>query len=139
MTELQTKQAEFLKETIEHFNLNNRGMMNGKCSYEAGCAIGRKIADKDLCRQLDERAGPNSPDSSAIDDQVTFSRIPLELQQYGVRFLSSLQRLHDVTSNWNNDGLTMQGYNEACEIAAYFGLDLTIEKPKETKTILCQK
>jgi hypothetical protein len=96
------KQAALLKETIAHFSVNPRSTMSGEdtpnCTYSGvGCAVGRLIKDKRLCRKLDK-----NPTGNSVDE--VFTKLPAYVKVYGVDFLSDLQDLHDVASNWTEHG-----------------------------------
>ncbi len=59
MTELQTKQLALLEDTVKFFNSKNRAYdaLTEKCYYShpidgRGCAIGRLIEDKELCKEF---------------------------------------------------------------------------------------
>jgi hypothetical protein len=113
MNELQTKQLQILDATVAHFNSKNLSFLkdvNGSiknCLYaptegvSTGCAVGRLIKDKDLCRQLDSLK--NKP----VSDIAQY--LPDEIKKLGITFLGRLQRLHDIPSNWNENGLTKSG------------------------------
>jgi hypothetical protein len=110
MNKLQLLQMGLLVSTAQHYNHKNLGRKtNGSCSYEAGCAVGRLISNKELCKKLDDR------DSSSVSD--VFSRLPKSVQKYGKSFLADLQKLHDNDSHWDNKGLTVSGLRTTQEIA----------------------
>jgi hypothetical protein len=116
-------QLAFLEDTIKHFNSTNRGLKTSggyKCSYYAGCAIGRHLT-KELCIRLDNFG------FSAVHDKAIFDLLPQELQALGIKFLSMVQDLHDNENNWDEKGLTTQGLEVANDIKKYFGLEETIE------------
>lgn len=96
-----------LDETAKFFNLGNRCVHHLKCRYfiegMAGCAIGRLIEDKELCREFDRLDWPG------VSNNHTFGLLPLDLQEYGQDFLSKLQDLHDIESNWDENGLNLNG------------------------------
>jgi hypothetical protein len=110
MNKLQLLQMGLLVSTAKHYNHKNLGRKSdGLCSYEAGCAVGRLISNKTLCKVLDER------NSSAVAD--VFSRLPKSVQKYGKAFLAALQSLHDNESNWDDKGLTANGLHTTQDIA----------------------
>lgn len=102
--EIKQKRSEFLEEMVAHFNSENRGINpeTGNCSYEHGCAIGRKIADKELCKSFDSRTANNTANA-------LFDRFPEELKILGGRFLRDCQKLHDDERAWDKEGITSFG------------------------------
>ncbi len=107
MTELQTKQLALLEDTIKFFNSENRCEIDSGCKYfdesKYGCAIGRLIPDKELCKRLDLL------ESAGVSADIVFNQLPDNLKEYGQRFLICLQNLHDRKANWNNEGLSNDG------------------------------
>lgn len=109
-----------LEETAAFFNSGNRstGPDGHSCLYwsqsSQGCAIGRLIEDKELCRKLD---GSFSDDSSVTNGEV-FACLPVEIREYGRVFLAELQSLHDYLPNWDKDGLSQFGKNKVSSIKA---------------------
>jgi len=103
----------FLAETIAHYNLYNRawnegGVGNG-CTYSPiedvseGCAIGRHIKDKGLCKLLD------TSEYGGVSNTKTFDALPSNLKKLGQPFLNRIQGLHDDEKNWDAKGLTPLG------------------------------
>ena len=110
-------QLAFFNDTINHYNSNNRGeRASGTCSYMAGCAIGRHL-DKKLCKVLD--AIPHS----SVSNAKVFNMLPKELQALGQEFLAAIQSLHDVSSCWDEKGLTEEGLEQANNIKYRFNLN----------------
>ncbi len=68
-----------------------------------GCAIGRHIDDKDLCKDLD--AGL----VKSISFTSNFNRLPQKLQDLTKNFLVCVQILHDTEGNWNSQGISEAG------------------------------
>ncbi len=92
----------YLLEVASYFNSENRSLSENKmqCIYGGnGCAIGMKIQDKELCDRLDNGGG------SSVSNINTFIQIPSELRIYGHDFLSQIQSLHDIRSNWDKNGI----------------------------------
>lgn len=118
METIKSKQLAFLNETISHFNSNNRGYNHerGQCSYVAGCAIGRKLTPE-LCEKLD-----NDPGDKAVSNTPIFNQLPDELKELGRDFLSDIQELHDLGSNWNETGLSYQGKKRVNAILTNYNL-----------------
>lgn len=123
-TELQQKQLAFLEDTIKHYNLNNRSSNDGgQCTYlpfhdkTLGCAIGRHIEDKELCKKLDSL---RCPGVSSVD---TFDLLPDNLKELSRLFLVHIQSLHDGFENWNDDGLSKTGIERVRIIKELYQLD----------------
>jgi hypothetical protein len=132
MNELQKKQLALLEDTAASYTLETRCIdFRGVCQYfvqgKKGCAIGRLIPDKELCRQLDKgivtATGGVSNTATRIDAPEVFALIPLELQEYGIEFLSILQGLHDYLPNWSDCGLSEKGKEYVNSIKNQFGLN----------------
>lgn len=84
---------------------------SGSCQYfiegKIGCAIGRLIKDKELCRGLDN--GDYAGGYTSVANSDVFSLLPADLKDYGQQLLVSLQNLHDDEPNWDTDGLSDAG------------------------------
>jgi hypothetical protein len=113
---LKEKQLAFLEDTVQHYNANNRSSNSNECSYAPaheytlGCAIGRHIEDKELCRNLDLKP------ESGVSYIPIFNELPQELRDLGIGFLTQLQTLHDREENWDEEGLTDLGSRMAVNI-----------------------
>ncbi len=112
MEKIRQLRLDFLEETINHYNINNRCVTKtDTCLYSPiknkskGCAIGRHIRDKKLCKKLDKFG---ILENSVNNDEV-FDLLPKKLQRLGQSFLIEIQNLHDYTPNWNETGLSEQG------------------------------
>lgn len=114
--DLKQAQKAFFEDTINHFNLENRGVSKGisGCSYESGCAIGRHLSQR-LCKKLD-----NLSKSSVWS---VFNYLPGKLRRLGVDFLDKVQILHDIIGNWDEKGLSEKGRERAELIKKTFGLE----------------
>ena len=126
MTELQQKQLALLEDTVKFFNSENRCINQyGGCNYylegKEGCAIGRKIEDKELCKELDKGLGPDL--ESAVDKISVFNRLPDNLKELGQKFLYRLQRLHDDGENWIRSGISSKGEIIVKDIKETFNLN----------------
>ena len=100
-----------LKETAEAYTVDTRCFVPGKgCFYykegHQGCAIGRLVEDKELCKRLDEKGVCESNEVSLND---IFEKLPLSLQEFGQSLLTELQVLHDLEWHWDNNGLSKEG------------------------------
>ncbi len=107
MEGIKQKRLAFLEDTVNFFNSTNRCTINSVCRYflegKDGCAIGRHIPDKKLCQEFD------SLHMTGVSNGIIFNRLPLNLQELGLNLLSSVQRLHDNSDNWDKNGLSKAG------------------------------
>lgn len=104
---LKARQRAFLNKTVKYYNSTNRGInpRTKYCTYRNGCAIGRFLKEDD-CIKLDElRWGIGD----ILADEELAKLIPTKIKNLGRKFLSQIQILHDVSSNWNETGLTNIG------------------------------
>jgi len=116
------EQEEMLNDTINHFNSSNRSKVEGKtgCTYlpahsnSQGCAIGRLIEDKALCKEFD------SFGVSGVGNEKVFEKLPLELKYLGQNFLNRVQQLHDWGHFWSEGGLNDRGLREVENIKNNF-------------------
>lgn len=123
---MKTKQDKLnlLEETATFYTSENRCVWSkglSACQYYTkdiphGCAIGRLIPDKTLCKQLNSWGG--------VCNTPTFNLLPPDLQEYGQSFLSELQRLHDGEYNWNMSGLSLTGIRFVQEIREQIEADM---------------
>jgi len=120
MNDLQTKQLQILNSTIAHYNSSNRSVTEAKCQYapiegvSTGCAVGRLIQDKELCKELDK--------GIVTGISEVFNKVPDEVKELGLPFLQHLQRLHDNGDNWTLLGLSTEGKLAVDDIKFLFGL-----------------
>jgi hypothetical protein len=125
MTELQQKQLALLNDTCQFFNSNNRCTIRDglQCVYvnenEEGCAIGRLIEDKKLCKKLDL----GFEGKFGVSELRIFDLLPPDLKEYGQDFLSRLQSLHDRRQNWTPTGLSELGERRVNLVKEIFGLN----------------
>ncbi len=106
---IKQKRLALLDETAAHFNSKNRSATPNGCFYGGiGCAIGRKIEDKELCAKLDEKW--DSEQGSSVGNCAVFRKLPGDLRKLGQSFLRDLQLLHDTDHNWDSKGLTLDGH-----------------------------
>lgn len=114
METLQEKRLEFLNETVGFYTNNPRSITEtGECIYSptsksVGCAIGRHIEDKDLCKQLDNH---RSGGLAATEIFYTFDLLPEKLKALGKDFLQDVQDLHDCDVYWANTDLHSINFN----------------------------
>lgn len=129
---LKQKQAKFLFDTVNHFNSTNRGNVypwGNKCSYVAGCAIGRHIADKELRLKMDEAIHMPDPKKTMIWcfgetelHENVFNLLPNDLKELGNKFLRHVQELHDELLYWDTKGITEMGRKFLAQIIYHFKL-----------------
>jgi len=131
METLKEKQLRILNETALAYNSNTRSVVEGNknCVYfkegHQGCAVGRLIADKELCKQLDICVDSNgNAKNTSVNDPRIFRELPSEVQELTIEFLSALQMLHDDIGHlfWDEDGLSINGRNRFNEIKLNFDL-----------------
>ena len=119
MGTLKKRQLNVLNETIAIYNLENRSVTNSGCKYylnsNTGCAVGRLIEDKELCKELD-----GWDDDTSV--RMVFDRFPKKIQKLDIHFLQKLQNLHDNKINWDVTGISKIGKQEVENIKVEFGL-----------------
>lgn len=108
-----------LEETATFYTSENRCLVGGLCKYWTedkpnGCAIGRLISDKKLCKELNPLG--------TVGRDCVFDILPDELKDYGQNFLRELQMLHDTGDNWNETGLSERGKSVREEIKEQIAL-----------------
>lgn len=120
---LEQKRLAVLEDTISYFNLSTRNTnKHGTCKYLSkhtktqGCAIGRLIADKELCEELDNLGEI----VCGVGHDNVFNRLPSNLKELGKPFLLELQLLHDNPYFWNDIGLSVEGILKANNIKNIF-------------------
>jgi len=132
-----TKKERMLKlldDTVAHFNSGNRCFSKdrGKCLYvpvndsSQGCAIGRLLPAKHKKFITDNDAEDVgvaglfcSFDTAGLNIPKVFAGLSVGM---GLRFLASLQDLHDSGEYWCSTGLTESGRQTYKEIKEYFEL-----------------
>ncbi len=120
MRTLKDLQLTFLEETVAHYNINNKAYDSDGCTYSSiddiskGCAIGRHIRDKTLCKRLDKIGG--------VGKHNVFKLLPKKLQKLGQKFLRKIQSLHDNEYNWSAIGLSYHGKTQVKLIKKEFNL-----------------
>ncbi len=99
--ELSLKAKQFLIETANHFNSNNRGVSEkGFCSYTNGCAIGI---------HMDKRIAIFADRKTTISEVINAGLMPRHLTQLRIEVLVKVQELHDINTYWDENGLSDQG------------------------------
>lgn len=120
---------QFLLDTINYYSKDtSRRSTNGNyCTYSPvnsnskgdGCAIGRWLSPK-LKLKLDSIGNP------AVHNQIIFCKLPDWMQEFGVKFLDSVQSLHDTSHCWDNSGLSIQGKKEVNNIIKTYKLNIPL-------------
>lgn len=118
MEKTKEEKLALLNETVKYYskdvNRRCKARINGniKCSYSAdtltipnsdGCAVGRLLSPK-LRLELDNKY---VEELAGIED--VWDNIPQDIQDYGLRLLGQLQKLHDRDEYWSNNGLSSDG------------------------------
>ena len=117
LIDIQKRRKAVLDDTIAYFNTNTRSIDETlKCCYRPtelseGCAVGRLIKDKELCKQLD--ANLEGVGTGVVR---VFNKLPIEVQELGESFLCDLQSLHDLGGYWDENGLRESGVERANRI-----------------------
>lgn len=109
---------DYVNEVANTYNSTNRASKvipatedkpesSGGCYYffegTQGCAIGRRIPDKELCKTLDKQ------DATGVGNNAVYNLLPDNLKIYTKSFLSDIQSLHDYAENWIPTGLSVMG------------------------------
>ena len=121
LTDLQKRRKAVLDDAIAYFNKNTRSFNEqGNCCYQPtptsqGCAVGRLIADKELCKTLDANL-----ENTGVGVTRVFNKLPIEVQELGESFLTDLQSLHDGYYNWDETGLSEDGISRVNSIKKYY-------------------
>ncbi len=126
MITIKEKQLKTLNDTIKAFNIGNLCITEkGMCRYyiegKQGCAVGRLIEDKELCKKLDLKGNTGFTNTGITNTEI-FNQLPDELKELTQDFLYHLQKLHDFTEFWNIDGLNKLGLEEVEIIKTKFEL-----------------
>lgn len=124
-TKLQKRQLKVLEETVQYYSKDTaRRCTDGEsCSYSAktlgtkgkGCAVGR-LLPLELRNELDEYY------VLGVGVAEIFDMLPKSVQSLSVKFLESLQDLHDLNLNWDDKGLTDFGIENVSRIKKKFDL-----------------
>jgi hypothetical protein len=116
-------EKDILLETINFYNLSNRGYNTklDSCEYltESGnrCAVGRCMIDEELNRSDLEGASV----SFFIKDGDIDHIFKDEYKGCRYQFWDNLQILHDLRSNWTEDGLSESGKRK---VERMFGVEI---------------
>lgn len=100
----------FLQDTIDFYNYDNRGVVDGGCVYKQGnkmCAIGRYLLIKE-----DYDSYFNV--SELLDEYPEL--FPAWMKKFPSYFLTQVQRLHDTCRYWTEEGLSEQGKQRVLDI-----------------------
>ncbi len=132
METLKQKQLRILNETALAYTISTRctrGGLFGTCEYykegTQGCAVGRLIEDKELCKRFDSCKNEDGTlmESSIVSNDEVFTQLPEHIQELGKDFLRDLQLLHDSLVNWTNDGISDEGLRYVEEIKIHCKLN----------------
>jgi len=127
MDKIQAKNM--LNDVVKHFSKNPKELRSisicNSCLYmppeskpkSIGCAIGMYLPNK-VARQLDR--SDDTDIVTVFNDYLTL--LPKWMQKMDVSFLNSLQRLHDINSNWDEKGLSKSGKEEVKDIIKEYNL-----------------
>lgn len=116
----------FLAETIMYYSVNpteRRSIHKGACYYSSrhpkseGCAIGRYL-EPSLANAFDS----GFPSSIAGLFYQHKNLLPKWMQDSDVDFLSSVQKLHDISSYWTDGGLSDKGKEHVDKIIRLYQL-----------------
>jgi hypothetical protein len=117
MITLTEKEKEILFETINFYNLENRGYnkASGNCVYKTQdhkrCAVGRCMTDEGI---KFANAFPDDGETSVdvINKEVNIDSLLQEKYQgASLEFWKELQLLHDISTCWDKYGITNYGKN----------------------------
>lgn len=126
-----SKEEQVLLETINHYNLSNRGLYGDKCVYfgENGtrCAVGRKLNDEQ--KRIVERYNLNTVELGRLLDEFEAENCLGWFKGVNIYFLDDLQSLHDVESNWDEKGLNLRGCERVYDLIRDHNLSIKGFKP----------
>lgn len=129
---------EFLLDEIEYYssNVKKRCINSIGCFYSStnvgnsdiseGCAIGRHL-EPELRKKIDEQFSLSdilpAGESSSVRNDVIFNQLPEWMKELGQDFLVKCQRLHDLSTYWDESGLSPEGKSQLFKIIELFKLD----------------
>ncbi len=119
-------QREFLDNTVAHYTSKNRCVNeDGLCVYAStstseGCAIGRWM-NPEIAKEIDKGAATVDISIKAVIEKYP-GCLPEFMNRYPVDFLMRVQRLHDASDYWNEQGLSGKGHREYNTIIRDFDL-----------------
>lgn len=116
----QRDKINLLIQTAGFFNSTNRSsnkdfksqscLYNNPNSNLPGCAVGRLINDTKLKEKMDKSS------NSGVCEPEIWNLIPKDVRDWGQEFLCELQGFHDVTQNWEDNGMSDRGIGKFNEI-----------------------
>jgi hypothetical protein len=115
MTEVKKTYEDLLNETVEHYNLSNRGVneATARCCYLTDdgkpCAIGRILKEPEKFREYNYSIDVLI-DKGYLDPARDFKEEYASLNDVGL--LHSIQYLHDADFNWTKRGISEQGLDK---------------------------
>lgn len=117
-------QTQFLRDTVKFYNSKNRATKPSStaCIYSPtpdspGCAIGRHVSNKLICREWDTVGSLVSLGEMA--DSGLGGLLVL-----GKRFLRDVQSLHDDFACWGESGLSERGEINVRGMCLNYGLNM---------------
>ena len=124
-------QKEFLIDTINHYNYNNRCTNEEEeCYYSPlsaglegkseGCAIGR-FMEPEIALEMDKQY-ENASILALIQREPNC--IPDWMKSFDLGFLDAVQNLHDRSIYWDEKGLSKRGNERVLEICKEFEIEL---------------
>lgn len=110
--------TEMLQSLLDRKQPRAFNKLNLSCTYDhsvnGGCAIGCQI-NKKLSKELDVQALVS-----------VFECLPKRMQKMGLTFLKRIQLIHDLETNYNEDGIgwNEEGLKKIKKLAKENGIDL---------------
>jgi hypothetical protein len=122
ISEVKARQKAFLDYVAKFYNLNNRAEKpEGGCVYHAldnspGCAIGQFLP-----LNLQKNC-VGAIDNVYYYQPEYFNQFPDWMREMGFDFLLEIQRLHDYSSYWDENGISEIGQKPYARIVERFDL-----------------
>lgn len=121
---------QLLKETVNFYNAENRSVSGEYvCVYEnitnKHCAIGR-ILTKTALKNIKNKGYNSGTGVEELNDLIPLKTILVKKYKplyKSIRFLGSIQLLHDRVSNWTDKGISDTGKKEVKQICKRFKLN----------------
>ncbi len=117
--DIKQRRRAFVLDVAGFYNSNNRSVGPNSCLYSAGpnspgCAIGRCLGASTAALFDFQGAGTSSNGGSGILNHIfpkayLWKRVPVWMREMEPKFLRDVQRLHDDSSYWTENGLSSGG------------------------------
>lgn len=127
-------QRELLVSTVKFYTSENTAVENGVCVYMStptspGCAIGRYLTPEvqQAFHKTQKEDAIGSITSFYVDSEFK-ELLPDWMQKMDIRFLQSVQYLHDTPEYWDKSGITLTGKAGVNAICSRFTLDYLTEE-----------